>query len=104
MVYHNNAFHNWYITCSRRSDGGKRCEVKEAIPLPLPRFYFFALLFTSHRSALSERLEQAKLVYRSEHDLEYSLTTIQPILSSQESPVPNVTGHGCWAPYFVAIN
>ena len=29
-------------------------------PLPLPRFYFFALLFTSHRSPLSERLEQAK--------------------------------------------
>ena len=28
-------------------------------PLPLPRFYFFALLFTSHRSPLSERLEQA---------------------------------------------
>ena len=26
----------------------------------LPRFYFFALLFTSHRSPLSERLEQAK--------------------------------------------
>ena len=28
-------------------------------PLPLPRFYFFALLFTSRRSPLSERLEQA---------------------------------------------
>ena len=26
--------------------------------LLLPRFYFFALLFTSHRSPLSERLEQ----------------------------------------------
>ena len=31
-------------------------------PLPLPRFYFFALLFTSHRSPLSERLEQANSV------------------------------------------
>ena len=28
-------------------------------PLLLPRFYFFSLLFTSHRSPLSERLEQA---------------------------------------------
>ena len=62
------------------SDSGERCEVKKAMksrgglgrevrercsqlfppsPLPLPRFYFFALLFTSHRSPLSERLEQA---------------------------------------------
>ena len=29
-------------------------------PLLLPRFYFFELLFSSHRSPLSERLEQAK--------------------------------------------
>ena len=29
------------------------------LPLLLPRFYFFALLFTSHRSPVSERLEQA---------------------------------------------
>ena len=29
--------------------------------LLLPRCYFFALLFTSHRSPLSERLEQASL-------------------------------------------
>ena len=27
--------------------------------LPLARFYFFALIFTSHRFPLSERLEQA---------------------------------------------
>ena len=72
MVYHKKALHNWYIACARRSDCGERYEVKEAIPLPLPRFYFFVLLFTSDRSPLSERLEQAKLVYRSEHDLEYS--------------------------------
>ena len=47
------------VACSRRSDNVERCEVKEAIPLLLPRFNFFALLFTSHRSPLSERLEQA---------------------------------------------
>ena len=33
-------------------------------PLLLPGFYFFRLLFTSHRSPLSERLEQA--MYKSE--------------------------------------
>ena len=58
------------LACSKRSDSGERCEVKKAmksrgglgreVPLPLPRFYFFALLFISHRSPLSERLEQAK--------------------------------------------
>ena len=56
------------IVCSKRSDSGERCEVKKAMKsrgglgrevLLLPRFYFFALLFTSHRSPLSERLEQA---------------------------------------------
>ena len=31
-------------------------------PSHLPRFYFFALLFTSHRPPLSEGLEQAKFV------------------------------------------
>ena len=63
------------LACSKRSDSGERCEVKKAMksrgglgrevprsPLPLPRFYFFALLFTSHRSPLSERLEQATMV------------------------------------------
>ena len=47
------------VAYSRRSDNVERCEVKGAIPLPLPRFYFFALLFTSHCSPLSERLQQA---------------------------------------------
>ena len=66
------------LACSKRSDSGERCEVKKAMksrgelgrevrfplsPLPLPRFYFFALLFTSHRSPLSERPEQATLIY-----------------------------------------
>ena len=51
------------VTCSRSSDNVERCQVKEAIPLPLPRFYFFALLFTSHRSPLSELLEQAITVW-----------------------------------------
>ena len=36
-----------WVACSKRSDS-------------FPRFYFSALLFTSHRSPLSERLEQAK--------------------------------------------
>ena len=60
------------VACSKRSDSGERCEVKIAIksrgglsPLTshLSRslaFIFFALLFTSHRSPLSERLEQAR--------------------------------------------
>ena len=55
------------LACSKRSDSGERCGVKKAMksrgglgrPLLLPRFYFFAFLFTSHRSPLSERLEQA---------------------------------------------
>ena len=52
------------LACSRRSDSGEQYGVKKAMksrggPLLLPRFYFFALLFTSHRSPLSERLEQA---------------------------------------------
>ena len=68
------------LACSKRSDSGERCEVKKAMksrgglerevrephltsPLLLPRFYFFALLFTSHRSPLSERLEQASKKY-----------------------------------------
>ena len=59
------------VACSKRSDSGEQCEVKKAMKsrggngessAPLPRFYFFALLFTSHRSPLSERLEQASLV------------------------------------------
>ena len=64
------------LACSKRSDSGERCGVEKAMksrgglgrevreplsPLLLPRFYFFALPFTLHRSPLSERLEQAKL-------------------------------------------
>ena len=63
------------IACSKRSDSGERCGVEKAMksrgglgrevrfplsPLLLPRFYFFALPFTLHRSPLSERLEQAR--------------------------------------------
>ena len=50
------------LACSKRSDSGERCEVKKAMKSRggLPCFYFFALLFTSHRSPLSERLEQAR--------------------------------------------
>ena len=64
------------IVCSKRSDSGERCEVKKAmksrgglgrevrervpsLTSPTPSLLFFALLFTSHRSPLSERLEQA---------------------------------------------
>ena len=65
------------VACSKRSDSGERCGVEKAMksrgglgrevrfplsPLLLPRFYFFALPFTLHRSPLSERLEQARLV------------------------------------------
>ena len=65
----------FWLACSKRSDSGERCEIKIAmksrgglgrevrepsLTSPLPRFYFFALLFSSHRSPLSERLEQAK--------------------------------------------
>ena len=62
------------VACSKRSDSGERCKAKKAMksrgelgrevrePLLLPRFYFFALLFSSHRSPLSERLEQARVV------------------------------------------
>ena len=45
-----------------KSRGGLGREVRFPLsPLPLPRFYFFALLFTLHRSPLSERLEQASV-------------------------------------------
>ena len=51
------------VACSKRSDSGERCEVKIAIKsrggTGERGFIFFALLFTSHRSPLSERLEQA---------------------------------------------
>ena len=58
------------IACSKRSDSGERCEVKKAmksrgglwkeVTSPLPSLLFFRAPFTSHRSPLSERLEQAK--------------------------------------------
>ena len=47
------------IACSKRSDSGEQFEVKKAIKSR--RGIFFALLFTSHRSPLSERLEQATI-------------------------------------------
>ena len=54
------------VACSKRSDSGERCGVEKAMKSRgglgrevLPRFYFFALPFTLHRSPLSERLEQA---------------------------------------------
>ena len=55
-----------YIACSKRSDSGEQCEVKKAMKSRgglgrEVRFYFFALLFTLHRSPLFERLEQANM-------------------------------------------
>ena len=65
------------LACSRRSDSGERCEVKRSAKkikaregrgergnstsLPRPPLLFIAF-FTSHRSPLSERLEQAKIL------------------------------------------
>ena len=49
-----------------KSRGGLGREVRFPLsPLLLPCFYFFALLFTSHRSPLSERLEQARASIKS---------------------------------------
>ena len=51
------AFRQWRAVRSKESD-----KSRGGLPRSLPRFYFFALLFTSHRSPLSEhaeRLEQA---------------------------------------------
>ena len=73
-VWANGTQNSWLVACSKRSDSGERCGVEKAMksrgglgrevrfplsPLLLPRFYFFALPFTLHRSPLSERLEQA---------------------------------------------
>ena len=57
------------IACSKRSDSGERCEVKKAMKSR------GALLFTSHRSPVSERLEQAmilRIACAQEPDLVYS--------------------------------
>ena len=50
------------LACSRRSDSGERCEVKRGakkaqFPSTFHRF------FTSHRSPVSARLEQAAAVF-----------------------------------------
>ena len=55
------------LACSKRSDSGERCEVKKGMKSrgglgstsPPPSLLFFRAPFTSHRSPLSERLEQA---------------------------------------------
>ena len=48
------------IASSKRSDSGERCEVKKAMKSRGGLGREVALLFTSHRSPLSERLEQAR--------------------------------------------
>ena len=61
------------LACSKRSDSGERCGVEKAMKSrgglgrEVPRFYFFALPFTLHRSPLSERLEQARSVFIEEY-------------------------------------
>ena len=53
------------LACSRRSDSGERCEVKKEREKNKsgPPLLFIAF-FTSHRSPLSERLEQASTILR----------------------------------------
>ena len=48
------------LACSKRSDSGERCEVKKGMK-SRGGLLFFRAPFTSHRSSLSERLEQATL-------------------------------------------
>ena len=79
------------VACSKRSDSGERCGVEKAMKSRggLPRFYFFALPFTLHRSPLSERLEQAKAM---EADLKLLFrlqkfpSVRSPSLSTKPSP------------------
>ena len=54
------AFRQWRAVRSKESDEKQRRTRERGSPLLLPRFYFFALLFTSHSFPLSERLEQAR--------------------------------------------
>jgi len=57
-------------------------QILQAFPLsllPLPRFYFIALLFASHRSPLSERLEQANSLYKTSSGLLRDMTRLGEI-------------------------
>ena len=57
-------------------------QILQAFPLsllPLPRFCFIALLFTSHRSPLSERLEQANSLYKTSSSLLRDMTRLGEI-------------------------
>ena len=76
------------IACSRRSDSGERCEVKrsakkikarEGASPPL----LFIAIFTSHRSPLSERLEQAS--YPKKGDDSFTAFEVEEICSSTRS-------------------
>ena len=83
---------NVHLACSKRSDSGERCEVKKAMKsrggLPLPRFYFFALLFTSHRSPLSERLEQANVHQETTKLTEIKLLSFYLVILARDFPAP----------------
>ena len=57
-------------------------QILQAFPLsllPLARFYFIALLFTSHRSPLSERPEQANSLYKTSSGLLRDMTRLGEI-------------------------
>ena len=49
------------VACSRRSDSGERCEVKRSAKNKSVGGGQVIAFFTSHRSPLSERLEQARV-------------------------------------------
>ena len=91
----------YQVACSKRSDSGERCEIKKAMKSRgrLGRevrelshlssslaFIFFALLFTSHCSPLSERLEQA--MYQGLitcHDLSIKNATVDLVIRLKEN-------------------
>ena len=47
--------------------------------LPLPHFHIIALLFTSHRSPPSDRLEQANSLYKTSSSLLRDMTRLGEI-------------------------
>ena len=85
-----------YIACSKRSDSGEQCEVKKAMKSRgglgrEVRFYFFALLFTLHRSPLFERLEQANMYNKILASLKIPTTPPNP---PPPPPPPNHFSNG----------
>ena len=88
-----------YIACSKRSDSGEQCEVKKAMKSRgglgrEVRFYFFALLFTLHRSPLFERLEQANMYNKILASLKIPTTPPTPPPPPPPPPPPNHFSNG----------